>query len=105
MLRLSSHFANQPIYSVHAGGKVGTLSRYIINPNTMIIEGFYVMHGGVDDKLILLVQDIREIAPQGYIIDHEEKLAEVSELIRLKEVLELNYELIGFEYRRNLAKN
>lgn len=104
MLRLSSHFANQPIFSVHAGGKVGELSRYIINPDKMIIEGFYVSRGGIETGQILLVQDVREIAAQGYVINHEETLADPSELIRLKEVLAIEYELNGLKVQTESGK-
>lgn len=104
MLRLSSHFANQPIFSVHAGGKVGELSRYIINPDKLMVEGFYVSRGGIDTGQILLVQDIREVTVQGYVIDHEEKFADPSELIRLKDVLKLEYDLMGLKVQTESGK-
>jgi sporulation protein YlmC with PRC-barrel domain len=44
--------------------------------------------------LILLYQDIRELTRQGFIINDHDVLAEPDDLVRLKKILELNFELI-----------
>jgi hypothetical protein len=42
-----------------------------------------------------LYQDVRDIIPQGIVIDDHDVLAGPEELVRLKDVLELNFQLIG----------
>lgn len=46
-------------------------------------------------RLILLCQDIRDIIPQGMVVNDHDVLADPDELVRLKDVLELNFELLG----------
>ncbi len=70
-------------------------SSLIINPNNLKIEGWYCQDRFSKQKLILQTQDVREMSDQGLIVNDHEVLAEPGDLIRLKDVLELNFELIG----------
>ncbi len=81
--------------SLRTGSQVATATRPIINPNNLKIEGFYCTDNFEGTELILLYQDIRDVIPQGLVIDDHDVLAERSELVRLEKVLELNFELIG----------
>ena len=45
--------------------------------------------------LVLLYQDIRDLLPQGYVVNDHDVLVEPEELVRLKDVLDLGFELIG----------
>jgi hypothetical protein len=92
MLQLSSFFLNRSVLSLRTGGSVATITGPIIDPNTLKIEGFYC--NTPKERLILLCQDIREVLPSGFVIDDFERLAEPEDLVRLKEVLELQFELI-----------
>lgn len=94
MLQLSNFFINRSVLSLRASGSVATATRPVINPNNLKIEGFYCTssQGG---NLILLCQDIREILPDGFVIDDFERLAEADDLVRLKDILQLNYDIIG----------
>lgn len=67
----------------------------IFNPNNLKIEGFYCQDRFDKKELILLYQDIRDVMKDGYVVDDHEVLAEPGDLVRLKKILELNFELIG----------
>ena len=45
--------------------------------------------------MILLYQDIRDIIPQGFVVDDHDVLTTADELVRLKETLEIAFKLIG----------
>lgn len=94
-MRLSQQFINTPILSIHAGHIIGHISNPIINPHNLSIIGFYCQSLRGNGQLILLPQNIREATKEGFVINHEEDLAEPDELIRLKDVLALAYELKG----------
>ena len=81
--------------SLRTGQPIATVTAAIFNPNNLKIEGFYCQDRYDKTELILLYQDIREVLPMGYVVNDHEVLIEPSELVRLKEVLEINYELIG----------
>lgn len=96
MLQLSKTILDRAVLSLRTGTPVASIEAAIINPNNLKIEGFYCKDS-LDKKkqLILLVQDIRDILPQGYVINDHSVLSEPEELVRLKSVLEFNFELIG----------
>ena len=81
--------------SLRTGGEIASISAPIINPDNLKIEGFYCEDRYDKKQLVLLFQDIREILPQGYVVNDHEVLVEPEELIRLKDVIALDFELIG----------
>jgi sporulation protein YlmC with PRC-barrel domain len=95
MLQLSNSLLNQPVLSLRTGTTVAVAVAPIINPDNLKIEGFYCQDSHDKYQLILLCQDIREILDRGFVIDDHDVLAEADELVRLKKVLDLDYQLIG----------
>lgn len=95
MLQLSASLLNKSVMSLRTGGPIATVIGAIINPDNLKIEGFYCQDRYDKSQLVLLCQDIREILPQGYVVNDHDVLVEPEELIRLKNVLALNFELIG----------
>jgi sporulation protein YlmC with PRC-barrel domain len=95
MLQLSTSLLNKDVLSLRTGTPVATITGPIINPNNLKIEGFYCQDRFDKRDLILLYQDIRDVMPQGYVVNDHDVLVEPDELIRLKDILELNFELIG----------
>ena len=81
--------------SLRTGQAVATTTQPIINPNNLKIEGFYCTDRFSKSELVLLYQDIRDIIAQGFVVDDHDVLVEADELVRLREVLEIGYELIG----------
>jgi sporulation protein YlmC with PRC-barrel domain len=60
------------------------------------VEGFYCQDALEHKKeLILLYQDIRDVIPQGLVVNDHEVLVEPSELVRLKDIMALNFGLLG----------
>lgn len=106
MLRLSAALINQPILSIRTGGPVATTQNPLINPNNLKIEGYYCTDRFDKNKrLILLTQDIRDYIANGLIINDHEVLSEPSELLRLKDIININFELIGKQVSTVSKKN
>lgn len=95
MLQLSSTFANKAVMSLRTGTPVANIGQPIINPDNLKIEGFHCEDIFTKAQLILLYQDIREMLPQGFVVDDVDVLSQPAELVRLKDILELNFQLIG----------
>lgn len=95
MLQLSASLLNKSILSLRTGMPIATITAPIFNPNNLKIEGFYCQDRFDKTELVLLYQDIRELLPQGYVVNDHDVLVEPGELIRLKDVLEIGFELIG----------
>lgn len=95
MLQLSAALLGQPVMSLRTGGEIARVESAIINPNNLKIEGFYCSDHFNKQRLILLTQDIRDNLKQGLVVDDHDVLTEPDELVRLKEILDLGFELMG----------
>jgi len=81
--------------SLRTGGPVGTTLSTIINPNNLKIEGFYCSDRFSKDHLVLISQEIRDIIPEGIVVNDHEALSNPEDLVRFKNVLSLKFELLG----------
>lgn len=95
MLILSSGLLNRAVLSLRTGSPVATAVRPIVNPNNLKIEGFYCQDNRSKQQLILVESDIRETLTQGFVVNDFDVLSEPSDLVRLKPVLDINFELLG----------
>lgn len=95
MLHLGTTFLNRPIMSLRTSSAVAVALRPIINPNNLKIEGFHCQDTLQKRQSILLTQDIRDIIKEGFVIDDHEVLANSEDLVRLKEVLNIDFDLLG----------
>lgn len=105
MLKLSGAMTTINVMSLRTGGRVGTTAQIIINPNNLKIEGWYVDDKFSGERLILLANDVRDIVSQGIAINDHEVLSDPDDLVRLKPILEINFELIGKKVRSESGKN
>lgn len=95
MLALSNTLTNRPILSLRTGGRIGTAVRPIISPHDLQIIGWWCDNHSEINIQVLLVQDVRESLPRGLIVDDYHALSAQEDLARHKEVLEIDYELMG----------
>src|SRR5882757_1328820 len=95
MLQLSGMLLNKPVMSLRTGTQIATATTPIINPNNLKIEGFYCIDKFDGGQLIMLYQDIRDIIPQGFVVDDHDNLSDPNELVRLKDLLDMRFELMG----------
>lgn len=96
MLQLSNAILNRPVMSLRTGTQVAVATAPIINPNNLKIEGFYCQdtaHRG--HELILVAQDIRDILPQGIVVNDYDVLVEPEDLVRMRDLLNWRFELLG----------
>jgi uncharacterized protein YrrD len=94
MLILSQDYYNKPILSLRTGGEIGTSIAPIVNPNTLKIEGWYAVARGEREEFILPINEVREFINKGYIVDDHSALALAEDMVRLKEIVALRFDLI-----------
>lgn len=94
MLKLSASITNVAVLSLRTGTAIGQTSRTIINPNNLKVEGWFVSDRYNNKELVLTAGDVREISGDGIIIDDYEVLSEPSELIRLKDIIKIDFKLV-----------
>jgi sporulation protein YlmC with PRC-barrel domain len=101
MLQLSNALSNKSVMSLRTGTAVAEIIRPIINPNNLKIEGFICRDSFNKQELVLVYQDIRELLPQGFVVDDHDVLSSPDELVRLKDLIDMNFQLIGMQVVTN----
>lgn len=95
MLQLSASLINKSVMSLRTGTEIASVLGSIINPDNLKIEGFYCQDRFDNQMCILLYQDIREIVSQGYVVNDHDVLVLPEDLVRLKKIIDLNYDILG----------
>ena len=105
MLVLSKMILQRPVMSLRTHSQVATATQAIINPNNLQIEGFYCTDSLERKKqLILLHNDIRDVISAGLIINDHSDLADIDDLVRLRKIIDLRFEIIGKKIRTQSKK-
>ena len=81
--------------SLRSGGRIATAHQPLFNPDNLKIIGFHSTDSFSGERLILLTQDIRDHIDKGFVVDDIDTLADPEDLIRLKELLEIDFTLVG----------
>lgn len=97
MLIDSNRLLDYPILSLHVGGMIAKTTSLIIDPNDLRVVGFNLIgpEVGGENGTILQVKDIREFSNIGMVVDSIDEFVNPGDVIKLDEVLNLNFELIG----------
>jgi len=96
MLILKERLIDVPILSLQTSAPLATTSQPIIDPRELVIVAFYCKGPLLDvDPAILHIEDIREFSTLGFIVDDAEVIMPPNELVRLQQIINFNFELIG----------
>lgn len=97
MLINGSALSGMPVLSLHMGGPVAKVAMPVIDPNTLKIIALLVegQVRGLGD--ILDVNDVRELANIGIIIDSTDVLSQAGDVVKIDEVRKLNFNLVGLK--------
>lgn len=109
MLILGSRYIGKPIMSLQTGGRLGVAERALIDPTNLTVAAYEVVGPLVTDHpTYLRVAEIREIASIGMIIDSNDDLIGLDDVIRIKQLHEIDFGLINMpvidESKRRLGK-
>ena len=96
MLVYNSRLIGTPVLSVQSGGPIGYIAGLIIDPNGLKTLAFR-LNGPLVNKSptnLLDVSSIREYSNYGFVIDDIDELVSEDEVVRISEVLKLNFDLL-----------
>lgn len=83
-----------PVISLQTGSRVAVTSGLVIDPDRLVIAAILCTPGSRQLRL-LLPQDIRQLAPQGVLVDAEEALSEPEEVVRVSPLAQRGWDPIG----------
>ena len=96
MLIAGSRLLNAPVMGLQTGGELARTSREIIDPATLEIIAFE-LEGPLltEHPSLLRIADVREFSDIGIIVDSSEEFVGLDDVIKLKDIYDLDFELIG----------
>src|SRR6478735_2251568 len=96
MLIAGSRFLNAPVMGLQTGGELARTSREIIDPATLEIIAFE-LEGPLltEHPSLLRIADVREFSDMGIIVDSSEEFVSLDDVIKLRDIYDLGFELIG----------
>lgn len=99
MLINSSRLIGCPVLSLHVGGKIASVSELIIDPDDLKIIACRVEGPLVGKEVgeILPMNSVREFSRLGMIVDSADEFVEPDGIIHIKEILDLNFQLVGLK--------
>lgn len=98
MLIYNSKLTNLPVLSMQDAGQVAVLSKPIVDPNDLKIIAFRIYAGRKNNGGdILDTRSIREYSNLGVVIDSRDEFVTDSDIIKIQDVLKLNFDLIGLK--------
>jgi len=109
MLVLGTRLNETPVMSLQTGTRLAQTGAPLINPANLKIIAFK-LEGPLltEHPSFLRTADIREIGAIGMIIDSSDELIGLDDVIKIKELYELNFSLIGMnvvdEHKHKLGK-
>ncbi len=101
MLVTATKLIGTPILSMQAGGAITHIAEPIVDPDNLKIIAFR-LNGGVvsrSDTNILDVSSIREYSKYGIVIDSVDELVAPDDVIKIANVLKLNFSLNGLKVK------
>jgi hypothetical protein len=92
MLMMSKSLYGRPIISLRSEGHIGIAVEPIINPHNLKILGWWCKTSG-GGRQVLLTESVREMAPDGLMVDDEASLSSPAELARHQGLLDIKFQL------------
>jgi sporulation protein YlmC with PRC-barrel domain len=94
MLTLGQSLINKSVLSLRNGSPIGVVTDVLIDPNNLKIEGWYAQDKFSKERKIILASEIRDIIPQGFVVDDDVALSASQDLVRLTPIIHLNFQLV-----------
>jgi uncharacterized protein YrrD len=109
MLITGSRLVNAPVMGLQTGSELARTKKAIIDPKRLEIIA-YELEGPLldEDPSLLRIADVREFSDIGLIVDSSDEFVGVEDIIKLKEIYDINFTPIGMtvidEKRQKLGK-
>ncbi len=96
MLIAHERLHHTPVMSLQTGGRLAQTARAVIDPRNLSVMAYELEGPSLDHRSsFLLISDVRELSNLGLIIDSNDEFVSPDDIIRLREVLDFQFELLG----------
>lgn len=106
MLILSSRLQNTPVMALQTGSQLAVAGEPLIDPRNLQIVAYHLdANTYSDEKMLLRIAEIRELSRLGFIVDSGEDFILETDVIKIKEILDLDFHLLGIKVEDKNGKN
>jgi sporulation protein YlmC with PRC-barrel domain len=95
MYTLASRLSGLGIISLQTGETVGVVQAPVLDPDHLHVVAYTCATGRSNQSMVLMAQDIRQMALDCLIVDSEEELTEPGDIVRLRPYLDNPFRLNG----------
>lgn len=82
--------------SLQTGAEIARAQAAIIDPGVLDVIAYHVSGARLEyEDTVLLTRDVREVGAIGFIIDAADELVSADDIVKIKELVKLNFQLIG----------
>ncbi len=109
MILIGSALNETPVLGLQTGAELAQTERPIINPANLAIVAYELKGPLLEEHPSLLrIADVRELSDMGFIVDSSDEFITSKDVIKIDEIYELNFRLVGMhvtdEKRTKLGK-
>lgn len=99
MLVRGSKLIGCPVLSLHVGSKIAEIKQLIVDPDSLKIIACKVDGPLIGREMgeILPMDSVREFSRMGMIVDSADEFVDADEIVRVRDVLKLNFTLTGLK--------
>ena len=98
MLIELSKLQNSPVGSFDEGGLIGTIRQVVIDKDDAKVIGFAIKLSGIFSPVrVASIQDVVDIDQAGVVLRSAESLVDKDEVVRISQILKLNFKLMGLK--------
>lgn len=96
MLVLGSQIISTPVMSLQTGARLANIATPVIDPRDLSIAAYFVADRfSKQPSRLLRTADVRDYSSIGFIIDSVDEFIEPEDVINIKKLIDVNFELIG----------
>lgn len=98
MLILASRLQNTPIMALQTGSQLAVAGEPVIDPRNLQIVAYRLEANQYsNEKMLIRIAEIRELSRLGFIIDSGEDFILETDVIKIKEILDLNFHILDMK--------
>lgn len=98
MILLGSTLKNAPVMGIQSGSEIARTKAAVVDAATLIIIAYEIESPLISrDRRFLRTADIRELSDIGIIVDSEDEFIQSSDVIKLHESVEKDFQLFGMK--------
>ena len=98
MLILNSKIAKTPVMGLQTGSQLAVIGEPVINPANLQIIAYSLENNSYsNEEMFVRIDEIRELSRLGFIIDSGEDFILPNDVIKIKDILDLDFHLIGMK--------